>query len=116
MKELIRKILIEEKNLERIKKNEVDVPKMVPHIVKYIKGEYGKKLKVKSIKRGVFFGSDSYRGLCTEIVVFVEDESINAAELKYQLREIIKNYFGIDMSLYGSCLDITVFEKTWKKV
>ena len=116
MKELIRKILREGKDLDRIKKNEIEVPKMVPLVVKYIKEEFGKRLRVRIEKKGVFFGSDLYKGNCTEIKVFVEDTSINAAELKYQLKNTIKNFFGMDMSLYGSCLDLKVYKKNWEEI
>ena len=116
MKELIRKILKESEDLERIQRNEVLVPKVVPRIVRYIKEKYGKRVTVETHNKGVFFGSDSYRGLCKEIRVFVEDESINAADLKVQLWNDIKNFFGIDMTKYGACLSLEVYRKKWEKI
>jgi hypothetical protein len=39
MRELIRKILREESNIERIKKNEKEIPSRVPTIVRFIKSK-----------------------------------------------------------------------------
>lgn len=116
MRESIRKILREETDLERIKKNEISIPKMVPHIVKFIKEKYGKGVSVESHNKGVYFGSDDYRGLCKEIKVYVEDERLLAAEVKIQLWKDIDNFFGVNMSRYGSCLDLTVYKKSWEKI
>ena len=116
MREQIRKILKEETDLERIQKNEISVPRMVPRIVSFIKEKYGKKVRVESHNKGVYFGSDDYRGLCKEIKIFVEDERLLPAEVKIELWRDIKNFFGINMSEYGSCLDLTVYKKIWSKV
>lgn len=116
MRELIRKILREGEDLEKIKRNEASVPKIVPKIVAFIKEKYGRKVRVESHNKGVFFGSDDYRGLCKEIKIYVEDERLLPAEVKIELWNDIKNFFGINMSEYGSCLDLTVYKKIWSKV
>lgn len=116
MKELIRKILREGKDIERIMRNEKEIPKRVPAILEFINEKYGGGVRAESDTKSVYFGSDSYRGLCKEIKVYVEDEDLNPSEVKHELWDDIKNFFGIDMSLYGSCLDLTVFKKQWTKV
>lgn len=109
-------MLREGEDLERIKKNEVLIPKVVPHIIKFIKEKYGNRVTLKSHNKGVYFGSDDYRGFCKEIRVHVEDERLVAAEVKVQLWKDIKNFFNIDMSLYGSCLSLEVYRKSWEKI
>lgn len=116
MKELIKKILREGQDKERIIKNEKEVPIILPHIVTFIKEKYGNSVKVKTKSKKVLFGSDMYRGTCKEIEVYVENESLLAADVKYQLRKDIKNFFGIDLSNYGVCLDLSVYKKIWEKV
>lgn len=116
MKELIRKILRESEDLERIQRNEVSVPKVVPSIVRFIKEEYGNRVSVETHNKGVFFGSDDYRGVCKEIRVYVQDERLVAADVKVKLWNDIKNFFGIDMSRYGACLSLEVYRKKWEKV
>jgi hypothetical protein len=116
MKDLIRKILREGRDSERIQKNEVLVKRITPRIVRFIEEKFGNDVTVESHDKSVFFGSDDYRGLCKEIKVFVENEDLNATELKVQLWGDIKNFFGIDMTRYGSCLNLEVFKKKWEKV
>ena len=116
MKELIKKILREGQDKERIKKNEKEVPKILPHIVAFIKEKYGKSVRVKTQSNRVFFGSDMYQGNCSEIKVYIENESLVVGEVKYQLRNDIKNFFGIDLSKYGVCLDLSVYKKIWEKI
>lgn len=116
MKELIKKILREGQDKERIMKNEKEVPIILPHIVAFIKEKYGKSVRVRTQTKKVFFGGDMYQGTCKEIEVYVENESLLAADVKYQLRKDIKNFFGIDLSNYGVCLDLSVYRKIWDKV
>lgn len=116
MRELIRKILREESNIERIKKNEKEIPSRVPSIVRFIKTKYGKAVTVETHNKGVFFGSDYYKGLCKEIRVYVQDERLVAAEVKVDLWRDIKNFFDIDMTTYGSCLYLEVYRKKWEKI
>lgn len=116
MKDLIRKILKESKDLDRIKENEILVPKIVPFIIEFIKQKYGDSVRVQSYNKGTFFGSDNYRGLCKEIKIYVEDENLVPLEVKTQVWNDIKSFFNIDMSRYGACLDLTVYRKSWEKV
>lgn len=116
MRNLIIKILRESEDLEKIQRNEIMIPKIVPKIVSFIKEKYGRRVRVESHNKGVYFGSDDYRGLCKEIRIFVEDESLLPAEVKIQLWGDIKNFFNIDMREYGSCLDLTVYKKIWSKI
>jgi hypothetical protein len=116
MKELIRKILREGEDLERIQKNEKETPKIVPRIVSYIKEKYGRGVKVKVGNKKIYFGSDAYQGSCKEINVYVEDESLNASEIKFQLWNDFKNFFGVDMREYGTCLFLTVYKKNWERI
>ena len=116
MRDLIKKILREGSDLERIQRNEVSVPKILPRIVRFIKEKYGNRVRVETHNKGVFFGSDDYRGLCKEIKVYVEDERLVAADVKVQIWNDINSFFGIDMSRYGVCLYLEVFRKKWEKI
>ena len=116
MRELIRKILQEGEDLDRIKRNEIEVPKTVPMIVKFIKEKYGKAVRVKVRDKGIHFGSDNYSATCKEINVYVEDETLTAAEVKVSIWNDIKNFFEIDLSSYGNCLGLQVYRKKWDKV
>jgi hypothetical protein len=116
MRELIKNILREGNNVDKIKTNEIEVPKKLPSIVRFIKSKYGNRVKVKTENKGVYFGSDDYQGICKEIKIYVEDENLLAAEVKSDLWKDIRNFFDINMSEYGSCLDLIVYKKTWNRV
>lgn len=116
MRELIKTILRENKNVEKIKRNEIEVPKKLPSIVKFIKSKYGNSVRVKTDSKGVYFGSDNYRGNCREIKIFVEDERLLPVEVKLDLLRDMKNFFDIETLEYGSCLEISVYKKIWSKV
>lgn len=98
MRELIKTILRENKNFEKIKRNEIEIPKKLPSIVKFIKLKYGNSVRVKTDSKSVYFGSDGYRGTCKEIKIFVENERLLPAEVKSDLWRDIKNFFDINMS------------------
>lgn len=112
----MRKILREGKDLERIKKNEIEVPRMIPSIVKFIKEKYGNGVKVKTENKGVHFGNDDYSASCKVIKIYVEDMSLTAAEVKHQIWNDINNFFGIDLARYGSCLSLVVYRKMWIEI
>lgn len=116
MREVIRKILKENQDLELIKSNEIKIPKLLPHIVDFIKEKYGKSVRVKTSNEKIFFGSDNYSGVGKVINVFVENEKLLPAEVKIRLWNDIRNFFGVDMSMYGSCLNLNVYKKIWSKV
>ena len=116
MRELIKTILRENNNVEKIKRNEIEIPKKLPSIVKFIKSKYGNSVRVKTDSKSVYFGSDNYRGTCKEIKIFVEDERLVAAEVKVDLWRDINNFFDIDMTRYGSCLYLEVYRKKWEKI
>lgn len=116
MRDLIKNILREQEDIERIKKNQVLISKLTPKIVEYIKGKYGKGVRVRVTNKDVFFASDNYSATCKEFKVYVEDESLVPAEVKYQLWKGINSNFGLNMSEYGSCIYFTVYKKMWYTV
>lgn len=110
------KKIIEEQTMEQIKQNENSVPKLVPSIVEMIKSKYGKKVRVKVTKKKIHYGSDNYTATCPIIEIFVLDEYLVAAELKFQTWNDIQGFFGIDLGKYGACLYLEVYKQKWERV
>lgn len=103
-------------DIEKIQKNEKLVAKVVPMIVKYIKAKYGNDVRVKTTDIKTYHADDEYTAKCKLIEVFVLNEKLLAAEIKHKLYNEITSVFGIDMTKYGSCLDLKVYKVKWEKV
>ena len=116
MRDLIKKILREGDDIEKIKSNQILISRLTPKIVEYIKGKYGKGVRVRVTEKEVFFASDDFSATCKEFKVYVEDERLVAADVKYQLWKGINANFGLNMSEYGSCIYFNVYKKKWESV
>jgi hypothetical protein len=116
MRELIRKILKEGSDLEKIKKNFRYNSEVLPGILEWIKEGFKGGVKVEVKEKMTHFGSDSYTGPVIELNLYVENQNLNPRQVKNEVWDGLNNFFNIDCTRYGSCIDINVFEKMWTKV
>ena len=141
MRELIRKILREgvhisddapdwvkvfhtlsrEERIAQIEKNRKNILRLLPKIVNFFESKLGDELEKIEITndeevRRRTYGNEMYSTHAVLIQFFFTHEAKTPARLKKEIINDLRSYFNIDISYYGTPLDLDFFKATWEKI
>ena len=141
MRELIRKILREgvhisddapdwvkvfhtlsrEERIAQIEKNRKNILRLLPKIVNFFESKLGDDLEKIEITndeevRRRTYGNEMYSTHAVLIQFFFTHEAKTPARLKKEIINDLRSYFNIDISYYGTPLDLDFFKATWEKI
>ena len=141
MKDVIRKILREnihisddapdwvkvfhtlprEGRIAQIETNRKHILKSLPKIVNFFESKLGDDLEKIEITndegvRRRTYGNEMYSTNAVLIQFFFNHETITPARLKKEIINDLRSFFNIDISYYGTPLDLDFFKATWEKL
>ena len=109
-----------EGRIEQIEKNKSNIEKLLPKINKFFKMKFGNnlvELKVtneEDVKRR-HYGNENYS---TDKIVLdfrFSDSASNVNQLKREVFNDLNSFFNIDVSYYGTPLDLDFYKTEWQK-
>ena len=141
MKDVIRKILREnihisddapdwvkvfhtlprEGRIAQIETNRKHILKSLPKIVNFFESKLGDDLEKIEITndegvRRRTYGNEMYSTNAVLIQFFFSHETKTPARLKKEIINDLKSFFNIDITYYGTPLDLDFFKATWEKL
>ena len=141
MKDVIRKILREnihisddapdwvkvfhtlprEGRIAQIETNRKHILKSLPKIVNFFESKLGDDLEKIEITndeevRRRTYGNEMYSTNAVLIQFFFNHETKTPARLKKEIINDLRSFFNIDISYYGTPLDLDFFKATWEKL
>ena len=141
MKDVIRKILRENKHISddapdwvkvfhtlpregriaQIETNRKHILKSLPKIVNFFESKLGDDLEKIEITndegvRRRTYGNEMYSTNAVLIQFFFNHETKTPARLKKEIINDLKSFFNIDNTYYGTPLDLDFFKATWEKL
>jgi len=140
MKDLIKKILREnmqisddapdwvkefytlprEGRIAQIEKNKKHIVKLLTKIVNFFESKFGDNLVQLKITneegvRGRHYGNENYSTNAILLQFFFHNRTPNVTTLKKEIINDLRSFFNIDISYYGTPLDLDFFKSTWEK-
>jgi hypothetical protein len=140
MKDLIKKILREnmqisddapdwvkefhtlprEGRIAQIEKNKKHIVKLLPKIVNFFESKFGDNLVQLKITneegvRGRHYGNENYSTNAIVLQFFFHNRTPNVTTLKKEIINDLRSFFNIDITYYGTPLDLDFFKATWEK-
>ena len=109
-----------EGRIEQIEKNKSNIEKLLPKINKFFKMKFGNnlvELKVtneEDVKRR-HYGNENYSTNAILLQFFFHNRTPNVTTLKKEIINDLRSFFNIDISYYGTPLDLDFFKSTWEK-
>ena len=141
MKDVIRKILRENKHISddapdwvkvfhtlpregriaQIETNRKHILKSLPKIVNFFESKLGDDLEKIEITndegvRRRTYGNEMYSTHAVLIQFFFTHETKTPARLKREIINDLRSFFNIDNTYYGTPLDLDFFKATWEKL
>ncbi len=141
MKDVIRKILRENKHISddapdwvkvfhtlpregriaQIETNRKHILKSLPKIVNFFESKLGDDLEKIEITndegvRRRTYGNEMYSTNAVLIQFFFNHETKTPARLKKEIINDLRSFFNIDNTYYGTPLDLDFFKATWEKL
>lgn len=114
------KVLSKEERIEFIKNNKKRIDSLLPMIGEYFESKFEENLMMLEIdERRVHYRNESFSISITLLKFYfkpVKSETINAEQFKREIYKDLSSLFNIDISYYGTPLDVGVYEMTWRKV
>jgi len=109
-----------EGRIEMIEKNRKDILRLLPKIVIFFESKLGDNLEKIEITndegvRRRTYGNENYSTNAVLIQFFFTHETKTPARLKKEIINDLKSFFNIDISYYGTPLDLDFFKSTWEK-
>lgn len=130
MRNLIKRILNEERNLPQWYAEWVSLPredrikgiedrkkkilKILPTMIKFFEEKYGDNLEEVLVhEKGVHYGNESHSTSYPLLIFYFSNAD---GKITHEIQNDMENFFNIDISYYGIPLDFEVYTKTWQRV
>lgn len=105
-----------EERIAQIEKNKKDIEKIMPRIVSFFKDKFGDDLvELIKTKRKTYYGNESHS---TDKIVLdfrFSDKTPNVNQLKREVYNNLNSFFNIDVTYYGTPLELDFHKATWQK-
>jgi len=113
--------LSREERIAQIEKNRKNILRLLPKIVNFFESKLGDELEKIEITndeevRRRTYGNEMYSTHAVLIQFFFTHEAKTPARLKKEIINDLRSYFNIDISYYGTPLDLDFFKATWEKI
>lgn len=108
--------LSREGRIEHIEKYKKHIQKLLPRIVEFFKTKFGDDLVHLFVKtKRTHYGNENYS---TDKIVLdfrFSDSASNVNQLKREVFNDLNSFFNIDVSYYGTPLDLDFYKTEWQK-
>jgi len=105
-----------EDRIALIEKNKKDIQKVLPRIIEFFKEKFGDDLVKLVVKeRGAYYGHESYSTNKIVIDFRFSDKTPNVNQLKREVYNDLTSFFNIDVTYYGTPLDLEFHKAVWEK-
>jgi hypothetical protein len=106
--------------ITQIEKNKKDIEKLLPKIVKLFEMKLGDSLvQLKVInEEGTkvrHYGNENYSTNVIFLQFFFRNNTPDVTTLKREIINDLKSFFNIDITYYGTPLDLDFFKSVWEK-
>jgi hypothetical protein len=110
-----------EGRIGQIETNRKHILKSLPKIVNFFESKLGDDLEKIEITndegvRRRTYGNEMYSTNAVLIQFFFNHETKTPARLKKEIINDLRSFFNIDISYYGTPLDLDFFKATWEKL
>ena len=110
-----------EGRIAQIETNRKHILKSLPKIVNFFESKLGDDLEKIEITndegvRRRTYGNEMYSTNAVLIQFFFNHETKTPARLKKEIINDLRSFFNIDISYYGTPLDLDFFKATWEKL
>jgi len=107
-----------EGRIAQIEKNKKDIEKLLPRITEFFKTKLGDdlvRLVITTDKRGTHYGNENYSTNRVVISFYFRDITPNVTTIKREIINDLKSFFSIDITYYGTPLDLDFYKSVWEK-
>lgn len=106
-----------EERIEQIEKNKSYIEKRLPKISEFFKIKFGDNLVRISVSkdRGRHYGNERYSTNAIVLKFYFDHETPNVELSKKEVYNNLKSFFDIDVSYYGTPLDLEFYKEVWQK-
>jgi hypothetical protein len=109
-----------EGRIAQIEKNRKHILKLLPKIVNFFESKLGDNLEKIEITndeevRRRHYGNENYSTNAILLQFFFHNRTPNVTTLKKEIINDLRSFFNIDISYYGTPLDLDFFKSTWEK-
>ena len=105
-----------EERIGQIEKNKKDIEKLMPRIINFFKDKFGDDLVHLLIKKQKsYYGNESHS---TDKIVLdfrFSEKTPNVTQLKREVYNDLNSFFNIDVTYYGTPLDLDFHKAVWQK-
>ena len=105
-----------EGRIDLIEKNKRHIQKLLPRIVNFFQDKFGDDLVHLYVKeRKTYYGNESYS---TDRIVLdfrFSDKTPNVTKLKNEVYNDLNSFFNIDVTYYGTPLELDFHKAVWQK-
>jgi hypothetical protein len=113
--------LSREGRIAQIETNRKNILRLLPKIVNFFKSKLGDDLEKIEITndegvRRRTYGNENYSTNAILIQFFFSHETKTPALLKREIIKDLRSFFNIDISYYGTPLDLDFLKATWEKI
>ena len=108
--------LPKEGRIDLIEKNKAHIQKLLPRIINFFEEKFGDDLvRIVVKKQKSYYGNESYS---TDKIVLdfrFSDKTPNVTKLKNEVYNDLNSFFNIDVTYYGTPLELDFHKAVWQK-
>jgi hypothetical protein len=105
-----------EDRIAQIEKNKKDIRKVLPRIIEFFEEKFGDDLvKIVVKERGAHYGNENYSTNKIMLDFRFSDKAPNVGQSKREVFNDLNSFFNIDVTYYGTPLDLEFHKAVWEK-
>ena len=103
--------------IAQIDKNKKDIERILPRIVEFFKDKFGKNLlKFEVEEKGLHYGNENHTSKTINLIFYFSESTPDVNGVKREIFNDLNSFFNINISYYGTPLEIEVYKMTWQKL
>ena len=106
-----------EERIVMIEKNKSHIEKLLPRIVLFFENKFGDDLVKLVVKeKSAHYGNENYSTNKILLDFLFSDKTPNLNKLKREVYNDHNSFFNIDVTYYGTPLDLDFHKSAWEKI
>jgi hypothetical protein len=103
--------------IAQIAKNKKDIERILPRIIEFFKGKFGKYLlKFEVEEKALHYGNENYTSKTINLIFYLSESTPDVNSAKREIFNDLKSFFNINVSYYGTPLEFEVYKMSWQKL
>jgi hypothetical protein len=105
-----------EDRIAQIEKNKIHIKKLIPKIFEFFEDKFGNNLvRIIMKERGTHYGNESYTTNKIVLDFRFSDNTPNVIQSKREVLKDLTSFFNIDVTYYGTPLEVEFHKAVWEK-